>query len=61
MWQMVRSSSNPQATMNQLMAQNPELKKVMDTMSALGDPKKAFYSLAEKQGTDPNSVLRLLT
>ena len=61
LWRMVKTSNNPQEMMNNLMMQNPELKKVVDTMNALGDPKKAFYALAEKQGVDPNTILSMLT
>ena len=46
--------------MNQVMNSNPEFKKLMDTINALGDPKTAFYNLAEKKGVDPNSILGLL-
>lgn len=44
----------------QVMNSNPEFKKVIDSINSLGDPKKAFYALAEKQGIDPNSILGLL-
>ena len=40
--------------------QNPELKQIIDTINAIGDPKKAFYALAEKLGKDPNEVLSML-
>lgn len=61
MIQMVRSASNPQAAINQLMQTNPQMKQVMDIIKASGnDPKRAFYALAEQKGVDPNSILEQL-
>lgn len=44
----------------QLLSTNPDLKKTVDTIKALGDPEKLFYTMAQQQGTDPNTVLNLL-
>lgn len=60
MWQMVKNSSNPQQTFNQLVASNPKLNEIVNTINALGDPKTAFYKLAEQRGTDPNSIISML-
>lgn len=60
MWSTVKNSSNPNQVMEQLIMQNPELKQIIDTINAIGDPKKAFYALAEKLGKDPNEVLSML-
>ena len=58
MAQLVRSANNPQAMINQLMQTNPQMKQVMDLVrSSGGDPKRAFYSLAEQKGVDPNMIL----
>ena len=43
-----------------IMQQNPEFKKVIETLSALGDPKKLFYERAKQKGVDPNVYINLL-
>lgn len=61
MYQMVKSAGNPQAMLNQMMGQNPQLKQVMDTVQQSGgDPKKAFYRIAEERGVNPDDILNAL-
>ena len=58
LFQMLRSSSNPQAMISQLMQTNPQMKQAMDIIKASGnDPKRAFYALAEQKGINPQSIL----
>ena len=58
---MVNGSQNPQLLLNQMMTNNPQMKQVMDIIKqAGGDPKKAFYSLAEQKGVDPEEILNML-
>lgn len=58
---MVRGAQNPQAMMNQILTSNPQMKQVMDLINQSGgDPKKAFYALAEQRGVDPNDILSML-
>lgn len=58
---MVRSASNPQAMMNMLAQSNPNLKQAMDLVQQSGgDPQKAFYSLCQQRGVDPNTILDAL-
>ena len=56
----MKNSNNPEQIFNEALNKNPEFKKLMSTINALGDPKTAFYELAKKQGKDPNSILSLL-
>ena len=56
----MKNSSNPEQILNQTMNQNPQFKKLMDTVNSMGDPKSAFYALAKQKGVDPNSILGLL-
>ena len=57
----VNVAQNPQMMINQLMAQNPNMKQVMDIINqAGGDPKKAFYDLAEQKGVNPQDILDML-
>ena len=60
LWNIVKNSSNPQQILTEAMNQNPQFKKAMDTINSLGDPKAAFYAMAQQKGKDPNSILGLL-
>lgn len=58
---MVNSAQNPQMMMNQMLSQNPNMKQVMDIIhQSGGDPKTAFYKLAEQKGVDPQEILNML-
>ena len=58
---MLNASQNPQAMLNQLLSNNQQLKPVMDSISkAGGDPQKAFYSMAEQLGVNPQDVLDMM-
>ena len=58
---MLNSSQNPQAMMNSMVQSNPNLKQVMDIINQSGgDPKKAFYALAEQKGVNPQEILDML-
>ena len=58
---MVNDSQNPTALLNQMMANNPQLKQIMDVVQQNGgDPKTAFYSMADKMGVDPQEILNML-
>ena len=47
--------------MNQMMQGNPNYKAVMDYVKENGgDPKAAFYKMAQEKGVDPNEVLNML-
>jgi hypothetical protein len=61
MMSVIKGSKNPQAMLNQLMGQNPQFKEVMSIINENGgDAKKAFYSLAQKRGVDPEQILNML-
>ena len=61
MMSMVNGSQDPQAMMNQMMTSNPNLKQVIDFIrESGGDPKTAFYSMADKMGVDPQEILDML-
>ena len=58
---MVNASQNPQMRINQMLSNNPQMKPVMDVIQqAGGDPKKAYYSMAEKMGVDPQEILNMM-
>lgn len=57
----VNNAKNPQEMMNQLVSSNPQMKQVMDLINQSGgDPKSAFYKLAEQRGVNPNDILDML-
>lgn len=60
MFNLVKNSGNPQAMLQSLMNKNPEMKNVMNIVQQSGgDPKAAFYKLAQEKGVDPNTILQL--
>ena len=47
--------------LNQMIGQNPQIRQVMEYVNNNGgDPKAAFYRLAQEQGIDPDEVLKHL-
>ena len=58
---MVRAAGNPQAMLNQMMQSNPQMKQVMDVVNQNGgDPKRAFYAMAQQKGVNPDEILNML-
>lgn len=54
-------AQNPQAMLNQLMMNNPQLKTAMSLIQqGGGNSQQTFYSLAKQMGIDPNTVLNAL-
>ena len=61
MMNMVRSAGNPQAMLQSMVQNNPQMKQIMDLVNqAGGDPKTAFYKMAEEKGVNPDQILILL-
>lgn len=61
MIRMVQTASNPTATLQQMLANNPQMQQAMDFIQKCGgDPQKAFYALAEQKGVDPEEILNAL-
>lgn len=55
------SAGNPQMLLNQMMSQNPHVKRVMDYVKANGgDAKAAFYKMAGEMGVNPDDILSQL-
>ena len=52
---------NPQMMLNQMAQSNPAIRQVYDYINANGgDPRTAFYKLANERGIDPNDILSML-
>ena len=61
MMQMFKASSNPQAFIQSMMANNPKAAEVTNLIGKHnGDAKAAFYDLAKQQGIDPEEFLKSL-
>lgn len=61
MMKTLKSIGNPQMMLNQMIGQNPQIKQVMDYVNANGgDPKTAFYRLAEEKGVNPDEFVQQL-
>ena len=57
----MQGARNPQAFLSQMMANNPQYKQVMDYVRQNGgDPKAAFYKMAEEKGVNPEDILNQL-
>ena len=60
-FQMVQSASNPQMMMNQMMQNNPAYAQVQQWIQQNGgNPRTAFYNVANQMGVDPNQILNML-
>lgn len=55
---MAQAAANPNAMVQRLLSQNPQVQQLIQ--QAGGDPKKAFYSLAQQMGVDPEQILAQL-
>lgn len=61
MMTMVSGAQDPNGMIRQLMANNPQMKQVTDLIqSAGGDPRRAFYELAQQKGVDPQEILDMM-
>ena len=61
MMSMVQSAQNPQAMLNQMMQNNPQMQQAMKLINQHGgDAQKAFYALAQERGIDPQEILKML-
>ena len=55
---MAQAASNPNMMVQRLLSQNPQVQQLIQ--QAGGDPKKAFYTLAQQMGVDPEQILSQL-
>ena len=57
----VQMARNPQMALNQLINSNPQMKQAVEYIQANGgNPRDAFYKLAEEKGVNPDSILNSL-
>ena len=61
MMNMVRNAGNPQMMAQQMLSQNPNYQQIQKLIAENGgDAQKAFYSLANQMGVNPNDILNAL-
>ena len=59
--QTIRAASNPTAALNQMLANNPNYQQITKLINDNGgDAQKAFYSLANQLGVDPQQIIDAL-
>lgn len=57
----IKAAKNPTMMLKQLASQNPNVANAMNLINQNGgDPKRAFYSEAQRLGIDPNQILGML-
>ena len=58
---MMKTMKNPQALLNQMSQNNPQVKQLMTMIQNSGkSPKELFYQVAQEKGVDPNEILKML-
>lgn len=61
MMNVVRNAGNPNAMIQSIMQNNPQMQQAMNLVQQYGnDPQKAFYALCEQKGINPNQILDAL-
>ena len=58
MFNMIRSAKNPQAALNQMIQNNPQISRILQQNG--GDPQRAFYSVASQLGVDGDEIINML-
>lgn len=57
MWKQVRNSRNPAGIMQQLAANNPQIRQIMN--EAGNNPKQMFYTKCAEMGVNPDEILKM--
>ena len=58
---MLKAAQNPQAMLNQMVMNNPNLKQVMDIVNQYGgDPNKALEEMSKQYGVTSQDIYDLL-
>ena len=58
---LIKNTGNPQALLNNMISQNPQMKQAIQYVNDNGgNPKTAFEKLAKEKGIDPNEIQRMI-
>ena len=56
-----KNANNPQQLLQNMMNSNPKLRTVMNYVNQNGgNPKDAFYKMAQEKGVDPEEIIKML-
>ena len=56
-----KNANNPQQLLQNMMNSNPQLRTVMNYVNQNGgNPKDAFYKMAQEKGVDPEEIIKML-
>lgn len=58
---LIKNAGNPQALLNNMISQNPQMKQAIQYVNDNGgNPKAAFEKLAKEKGIDPNEIQKII-
>ena len=61
MYKTILGAENPNAMLQQMAQNNPQLKQTLDYINQNGgNAKDLFYAMAKQKGVDPNTILNQL-
>ena len=61
MMNMFKGANNPQQLLQNMAMNNPQLKMVLNYINQNGgNPKDAFYKMAQEKGIDPEEIIKML-
>ncbi|MBR4377269.1 MAG: hypothetical protein IKP50_00055 [Bacilli bacterium] len=56
-----KNANNPQAMLNNMLQQNPNYNQIINYVKQSGgDPKTAFYKMAQEKGVNPDEIINML-
>ena len=58
LYKMVMNSRNPMQLLEQMSANNPQLRQVVQTLKNGANPQSLFVELCKQRGVDPNAFLK---
>ena len=61
LYRAVRTAQNPNAMMQQMSQNNPQLQQTLNFISQNGgNAKQLFYTMAQQKGRNPDSIINML-
>ena len=61
MFNLLKASNNPNQMLQQFVQSNPQIKNILDYIQQNGgDPKTAFYKMAQEKGINPDEIINML-
>lgn len=57
---MFKAARNPEAMVEQMASNNPQMKQVVDMVKSGGNPQQMFINACKQKGVDPESILSMM-